>query len=352
MKQFYGASKSGDLSEAIKDLKSPKLLLLMSNPKQFEQHVAELEKAFPGVPSIGVVDMCYAREVVEEGVGVTAYTEGVEVATDVIEQVSIMPAKYIGRMERAIEKVQPGRNNTVCIDFCTGNDACVLTTLDNLLSRSGVKLMGGTGDAGKVSCNGKVYQDACAFALIRNQHGKVEVYKENIYRPKEENYRLVASKTDRSKYYIGELNGRPARDVYMELLQIQEKDIETQTFRNPFGKINGKDMCIVSIKEVQGNGLACFRQVNDSDVLTILEIRDFMQIADETISLIRRDFSSISGVFAVNCLFRYLYFGQNHAMDDYLRKMNGLNHYCGFVGYGEHYNNQFVNQSMTCVVFE
>ena len=24
----------------------------------------------------------------------------------------------------------------------------------------------------------------------------------------------------------------------------------------------------------------------------------------------------------------------------------------GLVGYGEHYNNRFVNQSMTCVVFE
>ena len=352
MKQFYGASNTGVLSEAVKGLQAPKVIILMSNPKQFEQHVAELERLFPGVPSIGVVDMCYDRRVTEEGVGVTAYTEGVEASTDVIEKVSVMPAKYIGRVEKAIDKVNPGRNDTVCIDFCTGNDACVLTTISGLLQQKKIKLMGGTGDAGKVSCNGRIYEDACVFAMIRNLGGKVEVYKENIYRPKEENYRLVASKTDRSRYYIGELNGRPARDVYMNLLHIKEEDIATQTFRNPFGKINGTDMCIVSIKEVVGNGLACFRQVNDSDVLTLLEIRDFMQIADETISNIRRDFNKISGVFAVNCLFRYLYFSQNHAMDDYLKKMNTLDNYCGFVGYGEHYNSQFVNQSMTCVVFE
>lgn len=352
MKQFYGTSTSGNLSDAVKNLNNPKLILLMSNPKQFEQHVLELEQKFPGVPSIGVIDMCYDDKVTEEGVGITAYTEGVCAAADVLEEVSVMPAKYIKRMEMAIDSVTPGRNDTVCIDFCTGNDACVLTTVSSLLQQKNVKLMGGTGDGGKISCNGKIYQDACAFAVIRNLQGKVEVYKENIYRPKEENYRLVASKTDRGKYYIGELNGRPARDVYMDLLHIKEDDIGTQTFQNPFGKINGKDMCIVSIKEVQGNGLACFRQVNDSDVLTILEIRDFMQIADETIANIKRDFQHVSGVFAVNCLFRYLYFGQNHAMDDYLKKMNQLNCYCGFVGYGEHYNNQFVNQSMTCVVFE
>ena len=38
--------------------------------------------------------------------------------------------------------------------------------------------------------------------------------------------------------------------------------------------------------------------------------------------------------------------------DSYLREMSALGSHAGFVGYGEHYNNRFVNQSMTCVVFE
>lgn len=39
-------------------------------------------------------------------------------------------------------------------------------------------------------------------------------------------------------------------------------------------------------------------------------------------------------------------------MPSYLREMTSLGCHAGFVGYGEHYNNPFVNQSMTCVVFE
>ena len=39
-------------------------------------------------------------------------------------------------------------------------------------------------------------------------------------------------------------------------------------------------------------------------------------------------------------------------MQEYLREMAALGSHAGFVGYGEHYNNRFVNQSMTCVVFE
>ena len=352
MKQFYGSSKNGILKDAVRGLTAPKLIILMSSPDRFDQHVEELEQLFPGVPSIGVIDMCYDRQVTEKGVGIAAFTEGVEAATDVIEEVSTAPARYIGRVEKAVSKIHPGSNDTVCIDFCTGNDACVLTTIYAFLEKKRVKLMGGTGDGGRVSCNGIVYSDACAFAVVRNVGGRVEVYKENIYQPMAENYRLVASKTDRSKYYIGELNGRPAKQVYMDILHIPEKDISTQTFRNPLGKLNGEDVCIVSLKEVVGNGLACFRQVNDSDVLTMLEMKDYRQIAQDTMDKIRQDFRRISGVFAVNCLFRYIYFSENHAMDDYLKTMNALPNFCGFVGYGEHYNGQFVNQSMTCVVFE
>ena len=39
-------------------------------------------------------------------------------------------------------------------------------------------------------------------------------------------------------------------------------------------------------------------------------------------------------------------------MQQYLKEMSTLGSHAGFIGYGEHFNNQFVNQSMSCVVFE
>ena len=126
----------------------------------------------------------------------------------------------------------------------------------------------------------------------------------------------------------------------------------TQTFKNPFGKINGKEICIISIKEVSGNSLACFRQVNDSDVLILLELEDYRETVKKTIGRIQRDFPSRSAVFSVNCLFRYKLFSGDGYMQDYLREMSSLGSHAGLVGYGEHYNNQFINQSMSCVVFE
>ena len=351
MKQFFGKSQSGNLKEAVQGLHDPKLLILMSNADQFAAHVAELDALFPDVPSIGCIGICYDTQIVEKGVGIIAFTENVTVVANVLEEASLMPVKYIERLEKDARQIGANSRDTVCIDLCTGNDACVLTTIYSILGKQNIPLVGGTGDAGKVSLNGKIYEDADVYALVKNNGGKVKVYKENLYRPLS-GYRFIASKTDRSKYLLGELNGRSAKQVYQDALHITEKDIVNQTFKNPLGKMDGQDICIISIKEVTGNGLSCYRQVNDSDVLSLLQLQDPEEIVAETVSAIRQDFSHISGVFSINCFFRYLLFSQEHRLDSYLKTMGSLNNHAGLFGFGEHHNHQFVNQTMVCVVFE
>ena len=129
MRQFYGKSEFGDLKEAVRGLSNPQFLMLFSNKDQFDSHVAELEKLYPGVPSIGCVGMCYDTRVVEKGVGVIAFLDGVQAAVNVLEEVSVMPAKYIERLMQDVKAVNGSQENTICIDFCAGNDACALTTI-------------------------------------------------------------------------------------------------------------------------------------------------------------------------------------------------------------------------------
>ena len=351
MKQFYGMSQRGNLDEALQGLYQPQFIMLFSNNDQFERHVAELEKRFPGVPSIGCIGMSYRTGVVERGVGVVAFSDGVTAAANVLEGASTMPVKYIHRLEQDMQTVGGSQRDTVCIDFCAGNDACVLTTINTVLRKRGISLMGGTGDQGQVSANGRIYQDAVAYGLVRNQNGRVKTYKENIYHQYGD-YRFVASNTDRANYILGSLNGKPAKQVYQDILHVSDREILTRTFQNPFGKLNGDDTCIISIKDIHGSALACFRQVNDSDVLILLELGDYRAIVRETIQQIIRDFPRRSAIFSVNCLFRYKLFSEQGYMQDYLRDMAALGSHAGFVGYGEHYNNRFVNQSMTCAVFE
>ncbi|MCI8562959.1 MAG: hypothetical protein HFH69_05510 [Lachnospiraceae bacterium] len=351
MKQFFGMSQSGNLNDAVRGLNNPQLIMLLSNSEQFEKHVKQLETLYPKVPSIGCIGMSYDSRIVEKGVGVIAFEDGISAAANVLEEASSMPVKYIERLEQDVEKIDGSQKDTVCIDFCSGNDACVLTTIHSVLKRQNISLVGGTGDAGKVSANGKVYEDAVAYAIVRNNGGRVKTYKENIYHQMGD-YHFIASRTNKAEYILGALNGKPAKQVYQEILHVTDEEILTQTFKNPFGKINGNDTCIISIKEVNGNALTCFRQVNDSDVLILLELGDYRETVKNTIQTIKTDFPRISAVFSVNCLFRYLLFTDNSYMEEYLSDMSALGNHAGLVGYGEHYNNQFVNQSMTCVVFE
>lgn len=351
MKQFFGMSQSGNLNDAVRGLNNPQLIMLLSNSEQFEKHVKQLETLYPKVPSIGCIGMSYDSRIVEKGVGVIAFENGVSAAANVLEEASSMPVKYIERLEQDVEKIDGSQKDTVCIDFCSGNDVCVLTTIHSVLKRQNISLVGGTGDAGKVSANGKVYEDAVAYAIVRNNGGRVKTYKENIYHQMGD-YHFIASRTNKAEYILGALNGKPAKQVYQEILHVTDEEILTQTFKNPFGKINGNDTCIISIKEVNGNALTCFRQVNDSDVLILLELGDYRETVKNTIQTIKNDFPRISAVFSVNCLFRYLLFTDNSYMEEYLSDMSALGNHAGLVGYGEHYNNQFVNQSMTCVVFE
>ena len=351
MKQFVGISQNGSLEEAVTGLRDPQFIMLLSNNTQFETHVKDLERRFPGVPSIGCIGMCYQANIVENGVGIIAFYDGVSAAANVLEHVSDMPVKYIRRLERDMQSVGGSSQDTVCIDFCTGNDACVLTTICTILRQRDVALVGGTGGEGRVSANGRIYQDAVAYGLVRNLGGRVKTYKENIYH-QFGNYRFIASDTDRANYILGSLNGRSAKQVYKNILHVTDQEILTRTFQNPFGKINGDDTCIISIKDIEGDALACFRQVNDSDVLILLELGDYQAITRNTIQQITQEFPRRSAVFSVNCLFRYKLFSERGYMQTYLNDMGSLGCHAGLVGYGEHYNNRFVNQSMTCAVFE
>lgn len=54
-----------------------------------------------------------------------------------------MPVKYIERMEQDLKNVHASSKDTVCIDLCTGNDACVLTTIHSILGKAGIPLVGG-----------------------------------------------------------------------------------------------------------------------------------------------------------------------------------------------------------------
>ena len=146
--------------------------------------------------------MSYSTRVVEKGVGLVAFYDNVTAVANVFGA-GIHHAGQIYRTHgTGFKNVHASSKDTVCIDLCTGNDACVLTTIAQHSRQGGNSACRRHGDGGKVSVNGTVYEDADVYAFVKNNCGKVAVYKENLYKPMP-GYRFIASNTDRSKYYVG-----------------------------------------------------------------------------------------------------------------------------------------------------
>ena len=87
-------------------------------------------------------------------------------------------------------------------------------------------------------------------------------------------------------------------------------------------------------------------------MIYFLETGDIDQIVKGTVAEIRKDFKRVSGIFSINCLFRYLLFQQNHYTGQYFEQIGKLGSHAGLIGLGEHYNGQHTNQTFSCVVLE
>ena len=357
MKLTYGSSKKGDVSEALRNISEPAALFFsVASEDMLERAASEIERFFPGVASIGGVGQAYiGKNFFDAGITVIAMKENIKVVADVLEQASVMPVKYIRRLENAIKAVGGERGKTACFDICSaGADVRAVTTLSDFLCRSGYDLAGGTSNSAAVACNGKVYRDACAFFIFKNLKGKIKSSKENIYiHPEGNEKQFMVTEADPKDYRIRTLENTSAEKVYTSELGISRDKITTQTFRNPFGHVCDSDTYIVSIKGVEADGsITTFRPANKMDFLTILSMGDYRQVVKDTISRIKNDLGGAPAVLSVNCLFRYIMFNDEHYWDDYLAEMSRSFSHAGMVGVGEHYNTQFVNQTMCCLAFE
>lgn len=350
MKQQIGASPTGNLSEAVKGFVNPSLIILLSNENKFKEHVEELEQLYPGIPSIGCVCTSYTKSLtIENGITVIAFSDCVSVAANVILELSSIPVKYISRMEEDIKKVKAESQNTICIDLATGNHSRLMTILGSILENKNIPLIGAGVYYNKVSCNGVIYEDACAYAFIKN-NGRIKAYKETIYKPTD--LKMVVTKADSKKYVLYELNGKPAESVYCDYLNISPNKINTQYFQNPLGKWVGDEFYIMGIGQLQDRALQCYKRINNMDIISILELDDYKQVINNTVTAIKKDMHHISGIFSMNCGGRHTFSENENYWKDYLKTMNFTDNHVGIVAMGEHFNSQHVNLTMVCFAFE
>ncbi|QAA33109.1 FIST signal transduction protein [Clostridium manihotivorum] len=350
------------VTEATSGLIAPKLILFFSEVNNFESFTTVIKDKFKDSIVLGSTTFAgFCKEgAYKDSLLVMGIEEGIECYADILEEADKFPIKYIDRITNCVDKLKDTKN-TVCFEISSALISCeelALATLNSVLELNSIPLFGGSsGDQGKaektmISFNGKVYENACAFVLIKNLGGKIRLYRENIYKPT--NHYFTATKVDVRNRIVYEYDNRPAAKVVAEALNTTVEGLNKYLDTNPLGRIIGNDMYITANQAVtSNNGMSYHARVYNNSKMVLLEPDDYKHVISETIKQVKKDVPNPSFSIMINCLARSLLFEKDGYLNEFAKSMSSaLGNYIGFAGYGEQLDHQHFNQTMVIAVFE
>jgi hypothetical protein len=347
------------VAEAASGFSSPHGLLIMADYKRLPEISELLRERFPNTEMIGTSGTTYLNtKSSDKHLILVAFGSDAIVKAGIIRNLSSHPVTDIPVLKDKLREAGASRENSIVIEYCTNDEERLVTTIDVALSGTGVPLVGGSvfgygaNEVGRVTYNGETYTDACAYLVIHNTSGKIRVYRENIYGPYHDTKHIV-TKVDLATKELTQLDGRPAAEVYSQELGISRDRIIDNVLANPFGRSVGRRIFISSQKELSSNGgIKMFKRLNVNDTISVLKLLDYRSINKETCRQISEECGDISLILSVNCIYRYLLFTKENTYGEILGNLASVGTSVGCIGGGEQFNNQHVNQTMVCAVFE
>ena len=364
MKTVIGNSKKSDASaavnEAASNIQNPNLLVYITPYETLTEIAKLINDKFPGVPSIGTSGISYFEtEASDKELVIMAFGSDCEAQVGALRYLSSAPLYDIGGLKKAISKVSPGNEDTVCLEFCTNDEERLVSSMNAALEERKVPLVGGTvygvpeGKKSMVCVNGELFTDACCYAVVKNKSGKIHTYSENIYYADPGAKKHIATRVNLAKKELLTLDNRPAVDVYSEDTGLDKSKVAANALEAPLGRVVGDEVFICSMYATGSNGsLINYKRVNENDTISVLKLGDYESINNDTRNKIKAENSKISFVFSVNCIYRHLLFSQKGHLSQFLGDMGSLGAHVGVVGGGEQYKRQHVNQTMICAVFD
>ena len=296
----------------------------------------------------------------EKGLSAMAIYSGVECSSNLIYEVSRHPKNYSQHIREALKSLT-STDNTCCLEFTTSGFRCeelVLDTFEEILKDTDIKVAGSTAGSNidektsAVALNGDIYVESCAFIFIHNLQGKIQLYRENLFRPTSHQLRITDVDCEQQRVY--EFDYRPAAEVLSHLLNVEKKELLPLLKTNPIGRIEGKNILISEAKEVMpDDSIVYYTRLYNMTRVMLLEIDNFDSVWDETQKHMKKLLPNPSFSIAVHCFSRSkLLLTQNRFNDFTDRLTSTLGKYIGVSGYGEQIMFNNLNQSLVLISFE
>ena len=341
---------------------SPKIIIFYSDHDDLWYYAKQLKETFPEATSIGCstcMNFC-TEGYSEKGLSAMAIFSGVECSSGLIYEVSRHPKNYVQHIREALKSLT-STDNTVCLEFTTSGFRCeelVLDTFQEILGDTGIKVAGSTAGSNidektsLVALNGDIYVETCAFIFIHNMQGRIQLYRENLFRPTSHQLRITDVDCEQQRVY--EFDNHPAAEVLCSLLNVEKSQLLETLKKNPIGRIEGDSILISEAKEVMpDDSVVYYTRLYNMTRVVVLEIDHFDSVWDETAKHMKKLMPNPSFSIAVHCMSRTKLLKVENRFDDFSNRLcTMLGKYIGVSGYGEQimYNN--LNQSLVLICFE
>lgn len=344
------------------DEKAPKLIFFTTDYLNFTWFSRHLAQAFPNTTVIGMSSyvVLSSKGYNPNAVTALAIYSGIEIASGIILEIDRYPLRYKETIRNAVDKIGENLDNTCCFEFTTafsGGEELIMDAFKIAFAEKQIPIFGGTAgapdgiNASFVALNGIVYNDACAFVIIKNTHGKIRLFKENMFKPTE--HIMVATDVDCDDRTVYEYNNRPAAEVVAAALGVPVNKLFNYTSMHPVGRIDGDNIYITEHNVVYPDGqLSYYSRIHNYSKLVLLEPDDPKEVWNRTANAVKTKVVNPSFSIVVNCLSRTRYFNEQEIMGDFVEVLSEYGTYIGFSGYGEQYEYEHLNQTMILAVFE
>lgn len=341
----------------------PILVIFTSDNANFGWYSRMLSNSFPNATVIGTTsDVMHSPDgITRTGLSVMAVTEGVTVSSGVLFEVSRFPRRSADSIRNALNDID--KENTICLEFNASTGYCeelVMDTFSEVMGGEDIQLCGCTAATAvnpdrpsAVSLNGILYMDACVFAFIHNEKGRIEIVKENMFKATKHFFTATDVDCDERKVY--KFDNRPATGVVASALTIPEDELGLTAFFHPVGRIENDDINIIAVREQFPDGSMQFfsRIYNQTRVVLLDPIEPVEDVWEDTSKKVHDLIPDPSFCFVINCYSRTRYFTETGKLADYNNTLiRDYGCYIGTSGHGEQFGYRHLNQTMLIAVFE
>lgn len=340
----------------------PKLIIVFSEQDMFGYCVKKISEAYPNTVIIGAttyVSFC-SEGYSHSGLSVMAIDGEIECSYGLLFDVSSYPAVYKSHITQALNKLS-SYENTCCLEFTTAfsnAEDLVLDTFQEALEGKNIPVVGasaGSKEVGNqktfVCLNGDIFANTCAFVFIHNLNGRINIIRENIFKPT--NNVFMVTDVDCDEQLVYEYDRVPASDQLVNKLGIELDELPSLLETHPMGRLVDNDIFITASNKIFDDGsISYYSRIYNHTKMVFLEVDDIPKVWKETLNKSKKEIKNPSFVVALNCIGRALLFEKNNIFGDFVDNLRNVGKFIGISGYGEQLETIHLNQSMILVIFE